>query len=133
VDMLTPEQAREQLKAFQLPDNKARLARVAALPTSLRQIGEAALDFNVRYPQTEEQRQRAPARGEHLERLDRLSLAERQKLFGALFPRLAAQVEAAWQLRGRLPYQIGWQRRAFRASSAPPVPPSEASGGSWCA
>lgn len=113
--MLTPEQAREQLKAFQLPDHKARLARVAALPTALRQIGEAALDFNVRYPQTEEQRQRAQARGEQLERLDRLSLAERQKLFGALFPRMAAQVEAAWQLRGRLPYQISWQRRAFRA------------------
>jgi hypothetical protein len=119
--MLTPEQAREQLKEFQLPDNNARLARVAALPTSLRQIGEAALDFTTGHGWNAEAHQRAQARGEQLSRLDRLSLAERQKLFGALFPRMAAQVEAAWQLRGRLPYQVGWQRRAFRAPDSPEV------------
>jgi len=36
-------------------------------------------------------------------------------IFSALVPRFASTVESAWQLRGRLPYQFGIQRRAFRA------------------
>src|SRR6266849_4295270 len=36
-------------------------------------------------------------------------------IFSALVPRIALTIESAWQLRGRLPYQYGIQRRAFRA------------------
>jgi Family of unknown function (DUF5724)/Domain of unknown function (DUF4132) len=38
----------------------------------------------------------------------------RTAVFAALVPRVASTVEAAWQLLGRLPYQAGWQRKAFR-------------------
>jgi len=48
-------------------------------------------------------------------RLAALTSKERRIVFSALAPPVAATLEAAWQLLGRVPYQIGWQRRAFRA------------------
>ncbi|HEX6554088.1 MAG TPA: DUF5724 domain-containing protein [Ktedonobacteraceae bacterium] len=44
-----------------------------------------------------------------------LTSRERRIVFTVLAPRIATTLEAAWQLLGRMPYQIGWQRRAFRA------------------
>jgi len=120
--MLTREQARDQLKTFHLEDWKERrLASVAALPESLREIGAAALDFSTGYGWTPEERGRAAARWQALLRLDALGVSERQQLFSALWPHIGAHVEATWQLRKRLPYQRGGHRRAFRAPNAPEV------------
>jgi hypothetical protein len=44
-----------------------------------------------------------------------LDPTRRIAVFSALVPRIASIVEAAWQLRGRLPYQFGGRSRAFRA------------------
>lgn len=49
------------------------------------------------------------------EALYALDPARRTAVFAALVPRVASTVEAAWKLFGRLPYQTGWQRKAFRA------------------
>ncbi len=50
-----------------------------------------------------------------LKTLAALDPTRRIDIFSALVLRLASTVESAWQLRGRLPYQVGIQRRAFRA------------------
>jgi Family of unknown function (DUF5724)/Domain of unknown function (DUF4132) len=47
--------------------------------------------------------------------LTALDPARRTEVFATLVPRVAIAVEAAWQLLGRLPYQTGWRRKAFRA------------------
>ncbi len=47
--------------------------------------------------------------------LDSLSVEERLNIFKLLFPQIYLHVEAAWQLFSRLPYQLNWQRKAFRA------------------
>ncbi len=39
----------------------------------------------------------------------------RGRLFEAVFPRMAAGLELAWQAGKSAPYQRGWSRRAFRA------------------
>ncbi len=120
--MLTRKQARDQLKTFHLEDWKERrLASVATLPKSLREIGAAALDFGAGYGWTPEERERAAARWQALLRLDALGVPERLQLFSALWPHIGAHVEAAWQLRKRLPYQRSGHRRAFRAPNAPAV------------
>lgn len=56
-----------------------------------------------------------------LQRLADLSSEERRAIFSVLVPRTATTVEAAWQLLGRLPYQVDWQRRAFRAPAHDPA------------
>lgn len=53
----------------------------------------------------------------HLKQLVGLDSAEREAIFAVLVPQVAAIVEAGWQSLGRLPYQTGWQRKAFRASA----------------
>src|SRR5262249_17559616 len=48
-------------------------------------------------------------------RLFNLSAHDRTKLFAAFQPHLADDLEAAFQLRARLPYPVGHNRRAYRA------------------
>jgi Family of unknown function (DUF5724)/Domain of unknown function (DUF4132) len=50
-----------------------------------------------------------------LQQLADLSSEERSSIFSVLVPHTSTVVESAWQLLGNLPYQIGWQRKAFRA------------------
>src|SRR5262249_32802431 len=49
------------------------------------------------------------------DQLQAMSAKERQRLFAVLFPRLAGHLEAGWQLCARLPYEIDYERKAFRA------------------
>jgi len=52
----------------------------------------------------------------------------RLRVFTALFPTFHVQVEAGWQLLARLPYTLGYARRAFRAPDRPrDVPPKRES------
>lgn len=64
-------------------------------------------------PEAARRHREAVERG--LQHLADLSSEERQAIFSVLVPRTATTVEAAWQLLGRLPYQVDWQRKAFRA------------------
>jgi len=52
---------------------------------------------------------------ENLRQFADLESGERQTIFAALVPLIAPTIEAAWQLLGALPYQTGWERKAFRA------------------
>ncbi len=42
-------------------------------------------------------------------------------ILAAMFPTLHAEVEAGWQMLIRLPYTIGYARRAFRAPHRPEI------------
>src|SRR5262249_23673547 len=43
----------------------------------------------------------------------KLAVKDRGKLFETFHPKLARNLELGWQLRGRLPYQLGSARRAY--------------------
>ncbi|HTK08696.1 MAG TPA: DUF5724 domain-containing protein [Ktedonobacteraceae bacterium] len=58
---------------------------------------------------------------QQLLRLTGLTSEERSAIFSVLTPRVATAVEAAWQLLGRLPYQTGRARKAFRISADNPI------------
>jgi hypothetical protein len=119
--MLTREKAREQLEAFAIPDWKERrLAAVGRLPRRLQRTARSLLDFDVQY-YSPDYAQRYRTRQAALQAVDEMGADARAQLFRALFPRLADEVEAGWQLTHRLPYQRGEQRRAFRAPQAPEV------------
>ncbi len=45
----------------------------------------------------------------------------RARILAALFPTFHAEVEAGWQLLTRLPYTVGYNRRAFRAPGCPEI------------
>jgi len=92
------------------------------LPEELRPAAYALLDHNehgepINYPQytreTIQRHRESVERG--LNTLAALDPTRRIAIFSALVPRIASIVEAAWQLRGRLPYQFGGRSRAFRA------------------
>ena len=51
-------------------------------------------------------------------RLESLNRDQRRVLFSSVLPGIADQLEAAWELLGRLPYQTDYQRRAFRLREA---------------
>ena len=119
--MLTPEQAAKALERFQVADwESKRLARIGKLSKKLRACAypfanrdaegkELGHDWNVRTA--------APRAA--VKTLDQLSRAQRLKVFAALCPKLAPQIEGAWQLLQRLPYQTGYTRRPFRAPQNP--------------
>lgn len=120
--MLNPEYAKEQLQAVRIPDWKAtKAANVATLPAGLREIVFAILGCDSSgqpyspYYTWHETQNRAVGH------LDILSIEERLKIFELLFPQIYLHVEAAWQLLSRLPYQLDWQRKAFRAPHSPDI------------
>src|SRR5262245_9032173 len=113
--MLTPDQAKERLKEFQAKDaRKRRLAALAKLPKNLADIGRGLLCVRADGRAETNWKKRNDAQARARQRLDELSPAHRQKLFAAFLPKLAAALEAGWQLGKRLPYETGYDRRAFR-------------------
>ncbi|WP_200892472.1 hypothetical protein [Aliterella atlantica] len=114
--MLNPEYAKEQLQAFRIPNWKAtKAALVANLPEALREIVFAILECDRSGQPYTEYHAKYDAQNKAVGQLDDLSIEERIKIFALLFPKIYLHVEAAWQLFSRLPYQLGWQRKAFRA------------------
>jgi hypothetical protein len=120
--MLTREQAQEQLKAFQAAGaREQRLAAARQLKAAVQPIALALLEQTLEHDWTPEGRRRGEARLQVIAQIDDLGNGDRQQLFGALFPKIAAQIEAAWQLLHSLPYQQGLARRSFRAPGYPPA------------
>ncbi|MGJ5819921.1 DUF5724 domain-containing protein [Paludibaculum fermentans] len=114
--MPTPEELAEQLQRFENPKGAEELRiRLAALPVELATIGFAFQDGltsawdDERGPQIKQERRA----------IEGLSTGARLQLFSALFPGIAEHVEASWQLQKKLPYQMGYARRAFRAPRHP--------------
>ncbi|MGK7872686.1 MAG: DUF5724 domain-containing protein [Xenococcaceae cyanobacterium] len=112
--MLNREQAREQLQALRIEDWRAqRIAKMANLPEGWREIGWGILGCESNGQPVNTQAA--------LKQLDALRPSERLHIFAVLFPQFSSQVEQAWQLIPRLPYQSDWQRKAFRAPNNPEI------------
>jgi HEAT repeat protein len=111
--MLTREQAQEQLKQFELKDIKAFYKeRLETLPSGLRNLAEPLLKAAGIYKSNDHDWTKFY---EAVRPLDRRSKEDRKAIFTALFPKLANEVESAWQLKKTLSYQTGYSRRSFRA------------------
>ena len=120
--MLKPEQAQERLKQFQVKDwEKQRLAAVAKLPKQLCEVGYGILGRDASGKESRDWAKRSVLQKMVAEQLDAMKPNERLKVFEALFPKVASYMEGAWQLHYRLPYQVGYERKAFRAPNAPHI------------
>ncbi|WP_321474730.1 DUF5724 domain-containing protein [uncultured Paludibaculum sp.] len=110
--MPTPEELQSQLQRFENPKGSEDLrSRLQALPPRLAMIGIAFLEcLTSRWDD-----ERAPQRQQERRAIEGLDDNSRLQLFGTLFPCIAEHVEASWQLQKKLPYQLGYLRRAFRA------------------
>ncbi len=119
--MLTPEQVKDALKEFKLPDGKdIRLERVAALPPEIRTAGYRLLDRDVNGVPLSSKEAVQPAADAPPYPVEALADGERRQLFTAFFPQIAETAEAAWHLWNRLPYQSGYGfRKSFRAPHHP--------------
>ncbi|MCE9561989.1 MAG: DUF5724 domain-containing protein [Planctomycetes bacterium] len=119
--MLKPEAAREQIGKLQSKKHlQARFIRLKKLPRALAELGHGVFGklSNGKSPSEWKDRRK-------LERASALKLSDddkgRAKILAALFPTMHADVEAGWQLKGRLPYTVNYDRRAFRAPALPAV------------
>lgn len=107
--MLSPERAQELLREHRVDDPEARLERaLASLPADARKAGSEVVESR-RYDSEQPDGSR----------VDGLSEKHRARMFDALVPNLAEELEAMWQAGIELPYEGGWGRRGFRAPSAP--------------
>ncbi len=117
--MLKPESARQQLEKLKSKKHlQDRLARLRALPKPL-----ASLAFGLFGKQPDGNYPKEWGDRAKLQMASTSKLAgdgrARGRVFTALFPTLVAEVEAGWQLLARLPYTLGYNRRAFRAPGRP--------------
>ena len=101
------------------------------MPKSLKSIGFALFDLDEKgneadddWDDENDQKKREAAEARKLElneQFEKLSIADRKKIFGALAPEIADWLEAAWQFLKMVPYQVGYVRKAFRAPKNPEV------------
>jgi hypothetical protein len=117
--MLSHEQAQAQLQQqHQRISTSERLAQAAKLPEKLREVVYYLLDLDSQGKALGWE-QKENNFTYMLTCIDNLSDAERLSLFTFFFPQFAPTVAQAWQLFDRLPYQIGYLRRAFHAPNHP--------------
>lgn len=117
--MLTAEQAQETLKGFQIENEpQRRLTAVAVLHEPLATAGER---LGTKDKGTGDWWQhRNEWITEVAEILDKSTEADRILFFETLFPTLGEYIEKAWQIQiTRLPIQLHYNRRAFRAPHTP--------------
>src|SRR5688500_6453372 len=117
--MLNEKQAEQRLESLQVEDwLDQRLAAVAKLPDKLRRSGRVLLNHGEDGERADhEKHEETEAR--QLERFRGMSDRERGQLIESLFGPLARDVEAGWQLLGRMPYTAGYEDKPFRAPSDP--------------
>ncbi len=114
--MLSPEAARERLESFHDPHQvRNTLVRLSLLHGDLPGLGQLLIHAGPAWERAQKGRPfNFRGQADALERLADLKARDRQALFRALLPKIADQVEAAWTLFDRLPYQTGYNRRPFR-------------------
>src|SRR5262245_43081299 len=121
--MLKPEQAKEMLRSLHVPGwarQRAKLAdtlrpelRVAALVA----MGLDAQGESLAWARSWDEQRRI--QWEEIGLLMEIGGEERMQVFSVIFPTFAPFAERAWHLLTRLPYQAGYQRKAFRAPGDP--------------
>src|SRR5262245_37740814 len=120
--MLKPEQAQKQLKTFHIKNwDKDRFAAVGRLPQKAQAVGRLLFDRDAAGKPIRTWQQRQKVQEQATKALEGMSGKERQQLFGAMFPKRAKHLEAAWNLVPRLPYEINYDRKGFRAPGDPSV------------
>jgi HEAT repeat protein len=128
--MLRREEAQKRLQKFHIKDwEKQRIAALGRLPKKLCAIGRGLLERDPAGKPIRDWEKKQNLQKDVQTQLSQLSPAERQKIFTVLFPRIARHLEAAWQLMGRLPYEIDYTRKGFRAPNDPAV--QQESRASW--
>ncbi|WP_009632811.1 DUF5724 domain-containing protein [Synechocystis sp. PCC 7509] len=120
--MLNPEYAKEQLKTFYIPDwIETKVASANKLPETLKEIVFAILERDSNGQPYTDYQTRYEAKDKAFNQLNILSAEERLNIFESLFPQIYLYIESAWQLFSYSPYQIGWQRKSFRAPNKPEI------------
>jgi hypothetical protein len=116
--MLNPEIAQACLKEYQVTDWQAtRLDRLVKLPAKLRSIGCGIFGHDDKGKPFK--RDDSTSTIEHsIKSLGELKPVDRLKIFTILFPQFAPTVEATWQSFPNWTYQMGYNRRSFRAPTA---------------
>ncbi len=115
--MLSSEVASVRLKDFFKEDGaRRRRDRAKSLPEKLRPIG-----FGLAGHQEDGKSVRhAWSRIEKAaERFADLSFSDQEKVLQAIVPELASPLMAGWKLLERMPYQMDWSRKPFRAPNYP--------------
>lgn len=120
--MLSHEQAEKRLKAFKVKDwERSRVAALGKLPAALKEAGLALLGRDAGGKSFRDWEKKHKAEERAAEALAKASAKERERLFAAFFPKLARHIEAGWQLWRRLPYEVDYDRKGFRAPDEPAV------------
>jgi HEAT repeat protein len=120
--MLRREDAEKRLQKFQIKNwERDRIAALGRLPARLCGIGRLLLGRDAKGKPFRDWQERQKYAEDITKQLSALSVAERRKIFVVLFPKLAARLEDAWQLVTRLPYEVGYARKGFRAPNDPAV------------
>jgi hypothetical protein len=120
--MLRREEAEKRLEKLRTRDwRKQKVAALGALPEKLRAAGRALLGRDPEGKPFKNWGKERKAFDEAVDLLGKLTARDRQKVFAALFPKLATHLEGAWQLLARLPYEVDFDRKAFRAPDDPAV------------
>jgi hypothetical protein len=116
---LKPELARQQLAALRSKKHrKARITRLQKLPKPLAAVGLGVLGLLPTGSPPKEWADRHKLEAASAARLGD-DPKGRAKVLAALFPTIHADVEAGWQMKGRVPYTAGYNRRGFRAPNRP--------------
>ncbi|MES2462027.1 MAG: hypothetical protein V4671_15695, partial [Armatimonadota bacterium] len=122
--MLDGKTASERLKQF-TDDNaeKRRAERIRALPETLRDAAFALLSrkpdgaaWGDEFQGEEASKRRIEAEEAAGKTLDAITPAERTAVFAALYPKLGEILADWWMPTHPVPYQVGYQRKAFRVS-----------------
>lgn len=125
--MLDPEAAKEQLKKWQVSQEAGGIWKadrwmpaIKKLPKNPREVGFALLGKD-KSGEVYTDFIRPYARYQQLlgEGLEKLTKAERIKLFRTFFGKLASDVELGWQWLKSAPYSAGYYARPFRAGKSP--------------
>src|SRR4051812_29802044 len=104
--MLRQEVAEKKLEEQKIKSwEKKRVTALSALPAALKKAGLGLLDKDAGGKAFRDWTKRHEAREQAGEALAKATAADRLRVFGALFPKLAPHIEGAWQLLARLPYE----------------------------
>jgi hypothetical protein len=98
---------------------RRRLQHVAVLPRTFRSVAFGLLGHDTEGRPVRDRTQQYDLRRRSAHDVEELSVVQRRRLFGVLWPRFAGLVEAAWQQTRHLPYLNGLEIKAFRAPTWP--------------
>ncbi len=115
--MLKPEEIKKRIDESRKSQEwiDARLGRIKKLDGATRVIGQRALGFDDKGPKVTGLNE-YQFRNRVLGNFQELNEAQLTQLAKALFPQIGDVVQAALTLQERLPYQVGYARKAYRTS-----------------